>query len=202
MESTTFLGCRVCWVCHLHGTNHRFLSSKETHHSCHSTFSLRMGQDSIAIAVIAFFGFFRLGELLLESRTTYNSVLHLSWGDISIHSPINPSMVKVHLKKSKCDQFGAGADVLLHVGRSGCQLCPVTAILAYIVYRHAWLFFRGQPGETDFQSMVHSRSPGGLERIRLSGQSVCRTQHPHRGGNSGSLSRFGRFVYPDSREMA
>ena len=49
-----------------------------------------------AIAVVAFFGFFRLGELLLESGTTYNSVLHLSWGDISIDSLTNPSMVKVH----------------------------------------------------------------------------------------------------------
>ena len=61
--------------------------------------SLRMGQDSTAfwaIAVVAFFGFFRLGELLLESGTTYNSVLHLSWGDISIDSLTNPSMVKVH----------------------------------------------------------------------------------------------------------
>ncbi|KAL5488697.1 hypothetical protein EMCRGX_G017678 [Ephydatia muelleri] len=98
--------------------------------------SLRMGQDSTAfwaIAVVAFFGFFRLGELLLESRTTYNSVLHLSWGDISIDSLTNPSMVEVYLKKSKCDQFGAGADVLL--GRSGGQLCPVTAILDYINVR-------------------------------------------------------------------
>ena len=83
-----------------------------------------------AIAVIAFFGVFQLGELLLESGTTYNSVLHLSWGEISIDSPTNPSMVKVHLKKSKCDQFGASANVLL--GWSGGQLCPVTAILAYI----------------------------------------------------------------------
>ena len=33
---------------------------------------------------------------------------------------------------------------------------------------HAWLCFRGQPGETDFQSTVHSRSPGGLKRIGLS----------------------------------
>ena len=66
----------------------------------------------------------------------------------------------------------------------------------------AWLFFRRQPGETDFQSMVRSRSPEGLERIGLFGRSICRTQLPHGDGNSSSLSRFGRFAYPDSREMA
>ena len=42
-------------------------------------------------------------------------------------------MVKFRLRRSKCDQFGTGAKVLL--GRSGCQLCPVAAILAYIKVR-------------------------------------------------------------------
>jgi hypothetical protein len=42
-------------------------------------------------------------------------------------------MVQVHLKKSKCDQFGAGADVVL--GRSGGDLCPVSALLQYIEAR-------------------------------------------------------------------
>ena len=160
-----------------------------------------MGQDSTAfwaIAVVAFFGFFRLGELLLKSGTAYNSVLHLSWGDISIDSPTNPSMVKVHFKKSKCDQFGAGADVLL--------------VASYVLSLQYWpistsegtrlAIFHGQPGETDFQNIVHSRSLGGLQRIRLSRRSICRTQFLHRGGNSGSLSRFGRLAYPDSWEMA
>eukprot|EP00731_Ephydatia_muelleri_P001141 Em0001g1141a len=43
------------------------------------------------------------------------------------------SLVKIHLRKSKCNQFGAGADILL--GRTGCVLCPVAAILAYISQR-------------------------------------------------------------------
>ena len=37
-------------------------------------------------------------------------VLHLSGNDISID---HPSMVQVHLKKMKCDQFGADAVGLL-----------------------------------------------------------------------------------------
>ena len=50
-------------------------------------------------------------------------------------------MVKFHLRRSKRDQSGTGADVL--VGRSGCQLCPVAAILAYMKARgdHPGAFF-------------------------------------------------------------
>ena len=39
----------------------------------------------------------------------------------------------IHLKRSKCDQFGAGADIIL--GRIGLPLCLVTAILKYIEVR-------------------------------------------------------------------
>ena len=129
--------------------------------------SLRMGQDSTAfwaIAVVAFFGLFRLGELLLESGITYNSVLHLSWGDISIDSLTNPSMVKVH-----APQFGAGAcRCPLRPVRWPVMSCHRNIGLYQRPKGHAWLCFRGQPGETDFQSTVHSRSPGGLKRIGLS----------------------------------
>ena len=70
-----------------------------------------------AIAVTAFFGFFRLGELLVETESDYNPALHLSWGDVAVDAHFEASMVKIHLKKSKCDQFGTGADILL--GRTG-----------------------------------------------------------------------------------
>ncbi|KAL5486580.1 hypothetical protein EMCRGX_G019082 [Ephydatia muelleri] len=83
-----------------------------------------------AIAVTAFFGFFRLGELLVETEADYTPALHLSWGDVAVDVQSKASMVKIHLKKSKCDQFGKGADILL--GRTGCPLCPVAAILSFI----------------------------------------------------------------------
>ena len=40
------------------------------------------------------------------------------------------TMVQVHLKRSKTDQFGRGTKVFL--GRTGCTLCPVAAVLGYI----------------------------------------------------------------------
>ena len=94
-----------------------------------------------AIATSAFFGFFRLGELLIETETSYHQHLHLSWGDVAIDDRTATTMVKFHLRKSKCDQFGTGADVL--VGRTGCQLCPIAAMLAYLKVRgdHPGAFF-------------------------------------------------------------
>ena len=86
-----------------------------------------------AIATVAFFGFFRLGELLVGTEAEYTAASHLSWGDVAVGYNSAPSLVKIHLRKSKCDQFGAGADILL--GRTGCDLCPVAAIRAYISQR-------------------------------------------------------------------
>ena len=55
-----------------------------------------------AIATTAFFEFFRFVELLVETESDYNPARHL--------------------KKSKCDQFKKGADILL--GLTRCPLCP------------------------------------------------------------------------------
>ena len=38
-------------------------------------------------------------------------------------------MLKIHLRWSKCDQFGRGVDV--YVGRTSNELCPVATTLAY-----------------------------------------------------------------------
>ncbi len=83
-----------------------------------------------SIACAAFFGFFRFGELLLESERRCDSATCLSWGDVAVDCQVNPVMIKIHLKKSKCDQFGRGSDIIL--GRTGNPLCPVAAILSFI----------------------------------------------------------------------
>lgn len=86
-----------------------------------------------AIAATAFFGFFRLGELLPESARGIDPAVSLMWGDVATDDAENPAMISIHLKKSKCDQFGAGVRVVM--GRTGNALCPVAAILSYIVTR-------------------------------------------------------------------
>ena len=86
-----------------------------------------------AIASSAFFGFFRLGELLPDSLASFDPATGLVWGDVAVDSHSNPLMIQFHLKKSKCDQYGSGSNIV--VGRTGNVLCPVTAILQYIKIR-------------------------------------------------------------------
>jgi hypothetical protein len=86
-----------------------------------------------AVCCTAYFGFFRLGELLLPSAAGFNPKLHLAWGAVAVDSREAPHMVKIHLKQSKTDQLGRGVDVV--VGRTDSDLCPVAAILAYIAAR-------------------------------------------------------------------
>ena len=95
-----------------------------------------------AIACMAFFGFFRLGELLLDtpgafvpsaSLAAFVPSASLAWGDVAVDCQTTPTKVKIHLKKSKCDQFGVGADIIL--GRTLKPLCPVAAVVSYMVER-------------------------------------------------------------------
>ena len=75
-------------------------------------------------------GFFRSGELVVASESGFNSAVHLNWGDVAVNDPAAPTTLKIHLRRSKC---GKGVDVF--VGRSGNELCPIDAIVAYSVVR-------------------------------------------------------------------
>ena len=44
-------------------------------------------------------------------------------------------MVQIHLKKSKCDQFGKGVDVVM--GKTSQVLCPISALMDYMEARSA-----------------------------------------------------------------
>lgn len=50
-------------------------------------------------------------------------------------------MVQIHFKKSKCDQFGMGSDIVL--GKTGLDLCPVTAILHCSSRQSVWSILAG-----------------------------------------------------------
>ncbi len=57
--------------------------------------------------------FFRAVELTVPMRTSYNAIIHLTWGDVTIDNPKNPIRVCVFVKCSKCDQLGNGVHVYL-----------------------------------------------------------------------------------------
>ena len=99
-----------------------------------------------AAATACFFGFFHSGEITVPSRNAYNPKAHLSWGDVTVGSHSSPSIVRVHLKWMKCDQFGKGVDVF--IGRTNDDICPVVALLTYMVQRRQQEvpFFRFRDG--------------------------------------------------------
>ena len=70
---------------------------------------------------------------MLSSAAEFNPAMHLSWNDVCVDCVERPSMIRVHLRMSKCDQFGQGVDVFL--GRVDSPVCPVAALLAYIASR-------------------------------------------------------------------
>ena len=67
---------------------------------------------------------------MVASPGVFDPALHLLWGDVAVDNLSSPTVVKVHLRRSKCDQFGKGVDVVM--GRTGTSLCPVSALSDYI----------------------------------------------------------------------
>ena len=101
-----------------------------------------------AAMTICFFGFFRSGEITVPSINSFNPSVHLAWGDVSLDNALAPTMLRVHLKKSKTDQLKKGADIF--IGKSDCLLCPVGAGVDYMSSRGAnpgpfFKFANGQP---------------------------------------------------------
>ena len=46
-----------------------------------------------AIACTAFFGFFRLGEFLMDVKDAFNPAVNLAWGDVAVDNQENPQKI-------------------------------------------------------------------------------------------------------------
>jgi len=86
-----------------------------------------------AAASLCFFGFMRSGEITLPEGNTFDEATHLGVGDLAVDSKTAPTTLRVRLKVSKTDPFRKGVDVF--VGKTGNDLCPVEAMLAYLRIR-------------------------------------------------------------------
>lgn len=80
-----------------------------------------------------FFGFLRAGELTVPSESAFDPKVHLCFSDVLVDCIHNPQLVKLKLKASKTDPFRKGVDVIL--GRTYTDMCPITALLAYLALR-------------------------------------------------------------------
>ena len=139
---------------------------------------------------------------LLQSWGNHGSLSqHLAWGDVSVDSVTHPSVVKVHLKFSKCDQLGKGIDVFL--GRSGNRICPVAACLAYMAIHGPTPgpFFCGEDGapltKPQFVSLVHEvLTDAGLDATLYSGHSFrlgAATSAAQAGMEDSTIKALGRW---------
>lgn len=85
-----------------------------------------------AACCLAFFAFLRAGEFTTNEK--FDPEVHLMPEDIELDDCANPSVLKISIKKSKTDQTREG--VSLYVGKTGNELCPVAALLPFLVIRN------------------------------------------------------------------
>lgn len=86
-----------------------------------------------AASTLTFFSFCRSGEITVPSEGGYDPNAHLSYNDLSGDKAKCPSRITLRLKKSKMDPFREGVHIT--VGATNNSLCPVSALLAYLVHR-------------------------------------------------------------------
>ena len=86
-----------------------------------------------AASCMSFYGFLRSGEVVVASATAFDPSADLSYGDVAVDNVESPHFLSVRIKTSKTDPFREG--VTVYLGVTGCSLCPVTAILSYMVLR-------------------------------------------------------------------
>ena len=78
-----------------------------------------------------FHGFLRSGEATVQIQSANDPAVHLSVADLALlDSDRDPKAIVVRIKASKTDPFRRG--VTLYLGRTGNELCPVAALLAYV----------------------------------------------------------------------
>ena len=90
--------------------------------------------DSImlwAACTVCFFGFLRSGEITVSVTDKWDAAGTLMLEDVALDDRENPRVAKLRIKASKTDQWRTGVDVFL--GSTGNRLCPVMALLAYLV---------------------------------------------------------------------
>ena len=95
-------------------------------------------QDKImlwAAFLTCFFGFFRSGEICSEATVGrgLSEAPDLSVDSLEVDNFRDPRVVKLHLRRSKTDPFREGTTI--NIPRTGDDLCPVAALLSWLVYR-------------------------------------------------------------------
>ena len=154
-----------------------------------------------AAASLCFFRFFRSGEITIPSDLAFNEGAHLCFNDVSVNNVHCPQIIRVHLKASKTDPFRVGIDIF--VGKTENELCPVTAVLSYMVARGdgPGPFFRFQDGKpltrARFASKVkETLTVAGVDCVAYSGHSFrsgAATTASKQGISDATIKMLGRW---------
>ena len=86
-----------------------------------------------AACCLGYFAFLRSGEFTVNEG--FDPKRHLGVQDVAVNDCQKPSVISIHLKQSKTDQDGRG--ITLYVGCTAQAVCPIAAMLAYLVARNA-----------------------------------------------------------------
>ena len=86
-----------------------------------------------AAACMCFFGFLQSGEVVVPSDTAFNKHTHMAAGDVRVDNNTDPHYSEMHIKVLKTDTFRKG--VMVYLSNMYADVCPVAAILAYMVLR-------------------------------------------------------------------
>ena len=86
-----------------------------------------------AAAATCFFGFLRMGEVVIPSDSSFDPSVHPTAADVNVDSHASPSYLAIRIKASKTDPFRQG--VTIYLGRTNYKLCPVASVLSYLVKR-------------------------------------------------------------------
>ena len=73
---------------------------------------------------LEFFSFLRAGEFTVPCESGFDPSSHLSWGDLAVDNPGQPSVMSVRLKASKTDPFWKGHYTFHRYG----VFCPVPVV--------------------------------------------------------------------------
>ncbi len=115
-------------------------------------------------------------------------------------NPENPQVLRVTIKQSKTDPFRKGID--LYLGKTAADLCPVRAVLNYLVVRGRrqgplFLFADGMylTRLRLVEALRQALGKAGIDPTKY------RTQFPHWGSYNGGGKRHGGFGYQNSGSM-
>ena len=171
-----------------------------------------------AAFLTCFYGCMRFGELCGQESDCHEQTADINYEDVTVDNITNPQRVQLLLRKSKTDIFRQGTTI--HIGRTDGKLCPVAALLSWMICRGSRLgqLFLFASGKVLTRSMFVSKlreaiMEAGMDPGGFSGHSFrsgAATTAAARGLTDSQIKQLGRwksaaylrYIKPTPQHMA